>query len=96
MTRADDPWVDPAFLLGLIAREYWAAIEQSRSTLPEFVASFQNRSKAQSRFLVCGLERQEDRLVPVGVLVDRIEQDKIGRLPTSLLSTRSSTEADGN
>jgi len=77
MTRADDPWVDPAFLLGLIAREYWAAIEQSRSTLPEFVASFQNRSKAQSRFLVCGLERQEDRLVPVGVLVDRIEQDKI-------------------
>jgi len=65
MTRADDPWVDPAFLLGLIAREYWAAIEQSRSTLPEFVASFQNRSKAQSRFLVCGLERQEDRLVPV-------------------------------
>jgi hypothetical protein len=75
VTRADDPWVDPAFLCGLMAREYWAAIEQSQSALPEFVASFQNRSKAQSRFLVCGLERQENRLVPVGVLVDRIEQD---------------------
>lgn len=73
---AGDPWIDPVKLHGLVGKSYWDAIEQSRSTLPQFSNSFQNRTVAQSRFLACGLVEKNHRLVPVGVLVDRIEGSK--------------------
>jgi hypothetical protein len=74
LTNSENPWSDPETLRGPLA-QYWGGISHSRNTLSQFTTAFQTKSKSQSRFLVCGLEKQDNRLIPVGILVDRIEDD---------------------
>jgi hypothetical protein len=74
LTNSENPWSDPETLRGPLA-QYWEGISHSRNTLSQFTTAFQTKSKSQSRFMVCGLEKQGNRLIPVGILVDRIEED---------------------
>lgn len=74
LTISENPWSDPEILRGQLA-QYWEGISHSRNTLSQFTTAFQTKTKSQSRFMVCGLEKQGNRLIPVGILVDRIEED---------------------
>jgi hypothetical protein len=74
LTNSENPWSDPETLRGPLAR-YWEGISHSRNTLSQFSTAFQTKSKSQSRFMICGLKKQDNRLIPVGILVDRIEND---------------------
>jgi ankyrin repeat protein len=51
------------------------AIGKSRRTLPEFRRAFEKREIRQVDFLVTLVERRADRLLPVGLLVERIHGD---------------------
>ncbi|MFN7291832.1 MAG: ankyrin repeat domain-containing protein [Pirellula sp.] len=74
LTNSENPWSDPEILRGQLA-QYWEGISHSRNTLSQFTTAFQTKLKSQSRFMVCGLEKHGNRLIPVGVLVDRIDGD---------------------
>ena len=74
LTNMENSWIDPETMRGQLAT-YWEGIDHSRTTLRQFSAAFQKKSPSQSRFMVCGLEKHGNRLIPVGVLVDRIDGD---------------------
>jgi hypothetical protein len=50
------------------------AFSTSNASLSEFVLAWRQRTPAQKRFMVCALERRQDRLIPVGIVVDQIDE----------------------
>ena len=72
-----------------IIRSYFAnnpnwqlALDQSRNSIDKFIAEFKRpRGKAQTHFIVSAFDRVGDICIPFGVLVERIDGDRIiGRL----------------